>query len=73
LLIYGYGINTSIGTSRDYNEDRFLVIENASMPDTCSVIQSWKKINLFAVFDGHGGKRCADYVKDTLYAEIIKD
>ncbi|CDW75013.1 protein phosphatase 2c containing protein [Stylonychia lemnae] len=73
LLVYGFGTNSSRGNTRDYNEDRFIVKENASMPDKCSAIQSWKKINLYAVLDGHGGDQCVDYVKEHLFKEITKD
>jgi serine/threonine protein phosphatase PrpC len=61
-VVYGFGVNSSIGTQREYNEDRYLLIENASMPESCSAIQAWKKINLFGVLDGHGGSRCVEYV-----------
>lgn len=38
LLVYGFGINSTKGNTRDYNEDRYLVVENASMPESCSAI-----------------------------------
>eukprot|EP00347_Sterkiella_histriomuscorum_P010978 403374213 len=73
LLVYGYGSNTSKGNTRDYNEDRIILVENASMPETCSAIQAWKKINLYAVLDGHGGEKCTNFVKDNFFNELLKD
>ncbi len=73
MLIYGFGVSSSEGTTREYNEDRYIVIDNAPMPSNCSVIQSWKRINMFAVFDGHGGHSCVDFVKEKIYSEIVND
>lgn len=36
--VLGFGANSSIGTEREYNEDRYIVIENASMPENVSPI-----------------------------------
>ena len=62
-----------MGNTRDYNEDRVIIVENANMPDNCSIIQAWKKINLFAVLDGHGGSKCADYVHENFFKELLRD
>ena len=36
------------------------------MPD-----DSWPKIQIFAVYDGHGGNQCAEYLKEHLHNNII--
>ena len=33
--------------------------------------QDWPKIQIFAVYDGHGGNQCAEYLKEHLHNEII--
>ena len=30
----------------------------------------WKLISLFAVFDGHGGLECMEYIKDNLIEKV---
>lgn len=36
------------------------------MPD-----EEWPKIQIFAVYDGHGGNQCAEYLKEHLHNNII--
>lgn len=30
-------------------------------------------MNLFGVFDGHGGNRCSNYLKDNLFNELLNN
>ena len=30
----------------------------------------WKLISLFAVFDGHGGSECMEYIKENLIEKV---
>lgn len=30
-------------------------------------------INLFGVFDGHGGNRCSNFLKDNLFTELLNN
>lgn len=46
---------------RDSNEDQHEVFINLNGEDS-----EYKSINLFAVFDGHGGKEVSKYLKDNL-------
>jgi serine/threonine protein phosphatase PrpC len=34
-------------------------------------VKVWPKIQIFCVFDGHGGHKCAEYLKDTFHNSII--
>ena len=34
-------------------------------------IKEWPNIQIFGIFDGHGGSKCAEYLKDHLHNEII--
>jgi protein phosphatase 2C family protein 2/3 len=33
---------------------------------------SWPKCSFFAIYDGHGGSMCADFLKDNLHQIIIQ-
>ena len=33
--------------------------------------ESWPKLQIFGVYDGHGGSKCAEYLKDTLHNNVI--
>ena len=35
-------------------------------------VKNWPKCSFFAVYDGHGGNACADFLKDNLHQYIIK-
>ena len=35
--------------------------------------QNWPKCSFFAIFDGHGGSLCADFLRDNLHNYIIRD
>lgn len=35
------------------------------------VIHNWPNIQIFAIYDGHGGSKCAEYLKDNLHNNII--
>lgn len=52
---------------RNYNEDRVSIIVNVNnqnflkAPTSCSY---------FAVYDGHGGHTCSDYLRDNLHLHV---
>ena len=33
--------------------------------------EKWPKLQIFGVYDGHGGSKCAEYLKDNLHNNII--
>jgi protein phosphatase 2C family protein 2/3 len=35
-------------------------------------VNTWPKCSFFAIYDGHGGSNCADYLKDNLHTIIVK-
>lgn len=71
-LISAYAANTHHGTVRTYNEDRVSIILNIMKPPTYRG-GYWPKCSYFAVYDGHGGFSCADFLRDHLHQFIIKD
>ena len=52
---------------RNYNEDRVSIILNMTRPSSKKSLPVWPKCSYFAIYDGHGGSACADYLKDSLH------
>ena len=70
-IIKAYGVNTSQGIIRDYNEDRVSIVINMVKPPNIQIDDlDWPKISYFGIFDGHAGNTCADYLKDNLIKKI---
>ena len=65
-LIKGFAVDTDMGLVRNYNEDRVTVVYNYQQPKGLSG-GKWPHISYFGLFDGHGGKTCADYLRDNLH------
>ncbi|XP_031472936.1 probable protein phosphatase 2C 11 [Nymphaea colorata] len=57
------GVHEIYGTTRNYNEDRVSI--------TLNIKKNGKKSQFFAVYDGHGGSNCCDFLKDTLHEILI--
>ena len=61
-----------MGLVRQYNEDRIAIILNVIHPtNKHQQVQNWPNIQIFGIFDGHGGSKCAEYLKDHLHNNII--
>ena len=71
-IIQAYAANTNQGIIRDYNEDRVSIILNIVRPRGKERVKKWPKCSFFAVYDGHGGNACADFLKDNLHQFIIR-
>ena len=71
-LIKAYSANTCHGIIRNYNEDRVSIIINMTNPN-CDDNKKWPKISYFGIFDGHGGNKCAEYLRDNLLNLIIEN
>lgn len=65
-VVKSFAANTHQGTVRKYNEDRVSIILNIVKPNTFKG-SYWPTCSFFAVFDGHGGSKCADFLKDNLH------
>lgn len=68
-IVRAYAAATNIGIVRNYNEDRVSILLNIPPPSD-RVVDDWPKCSFFAVFDGHGGSKCADYLKDNLHTLV---
>ena len=64
-----YGANTHNGLIRNYNEDRISIVLDLKKPglNPTSKKQPQFQIQFFAIFDGHGGQGCAEYLRDNLH------
>ena len=71
-IIKGYGANTYQGLVRNYNEDRVSIIINMNKPKNYNK-KIWPKTSFFGIYDGHGGNKCADYLRDSLHKLIFSD
>ena len=65
--IMAYAANTNQGIARDYNEDRVSIIININQPNNKNKENIvWPKASYFSIFDGHGGNKCAEFLRDNL-------
>jgi hypothetical protein len=64
--IISYGVNTNKGQVRNYNEDRVSIILNVLKP-VSRKNEDWPKVSFFGIFDGHGGTKCPDFLKENLH------
>ena len=67
--IAAYACNTHNGLTRNYNEDRISIIHDLQNPNV-KFSKSQQRISFFAVYDGHGGKGCAEFLRDHLHNYI---
>ena len=69
--IKAYAANTNQGSVRNYNEDRVAIILNIVKPDNHPAT-TWPKCQYFAIYDGHGGHGCADFLRDNLHNYVVR-
>ncbi len=67
-FIKGYSVNTYHGMVKNYNEDRVSIIMNITKPNYKG---KWPKCSYFAIFDGHGGNACSDFLKDNMHKYVL--
>jgi protein phosphatase 2C family protein 2/3 len=67
--VEAYGANTNQGSVRNYNEDRVSIILNVIKPSSRDD-EEWPKVSFFGIYDGHGGNKCADYLKENLHQHV---
>ena len=74
-IIKAFAVNSHEGIIRNYNEDKVTLILNINQPENYNVDLKgkWPKVSFFSIFDGHNGKKCAEFLKDNLHNFIIND
>ena len=77
-IIKSYSVNTFQGLIRNYNEDRVSIIINMNRPKNFNSNKAnnnkiWPKVSFFGIYDGHGGKTCAEYLRDNLHKYICEN
>jgi len=65
--IKAFGICTNQGLVRNYNEDRVSIILNVVKPAANPGEQQSSPCSIFGLFDGHGGTKCADFLRNRLH------
>ena len=71
-IIKAYAVNTYQGIVRNYNEDRVSIIINMTRPKNYTK-KYWPKISFFGIYDGHGGSKCSEFLKNCLHKLILND
>ena len=72
-VISSYAANTYKGTVRNYNEDRISVIVNVKHNNYQNLKdKTYAKISFFAIYDGHAGNKCCEYLKNNLHILIFE-
>ena len=69
--ISAFSVNTHQGTVRAYNEDRVSILLNAQQRYENLVNSQVRSCSMFAIYDGHGGSECCNFLKDNLHAYIL--
>lgn len=67
--IAAFGLYSTQGSVRPYNEDRVIEYHTNMRSDVGSDI----KFSFFAVYDGHGGQLCANYLSKEMHLALIDD
>ena len=71
-----YAANTHNGLVRGYNEDRISIVldlkKHSPNKGAVAVPSVQKKVSFFAIFDGHGGSVCAEFLRDNLHTLVAQ-
>ena len=67
-----FSYNTFQGLFKDYNEDRVSVCSLVKKPSS-SKMKTWPKISYFAIFDGHGGEECSEFLKNNYMNYLVEN
>ena len=69
-IVKAYAANTHQGLVRNYNEDRVAIILNIMKPPNKKEAV-WPLCSYFAIYDGHGGTKCAEFLRDNLHHYVM--
>jgi hypothetical protein len=66
-IVKGFAVCTNQGLVRNYNEDRVAIVLNILKPSNKDADDYWPNCSIFGIFDGHGGAKCAEYLRNNLH------
>ena len=69
--IKSYAVNSYQGINMQYNEDKISIILSISKPKNFKGV--WPSCSFIALYDGNGGSKCCDFLRDRLHHFIIKN
>ena len=69
--IKSYAVNSYQGINTQYNEDKISIILSISKPKDFKGL--WPSCSFIALYDGNGGSKCCDFLRDHLHQYIIKN
>ena len=69
-VVRGFGVCTNQGLVRNYNEDRVAIVLNILRPANKTKTDYWPQCSFFAIYDGHGGPKCADYLRNSFHQHV---
>ena len=70
--VKSFGYNTYQGLYKENNEDRVSVCSSVKKPAS-SKMKVWPKISYFAVFDGHGGEECSEFLEKNFLNYLVEN
>ncbi len=71
-LVKSFACNSYKGLTKKNNEDRAIVVSPIPKPQK-TIHRTWPKMSYFAVFDGHGGEKCSEYLKNNFLNFLIEN
>lgn len=66
-IVKAFAVCTNQGLVRNYNEDRVAIVLNILRPPNRDPNDYWPNCSIFGIFDGHGGSKCAEYLRNNLH------
>jgi protein phosphatase 2C family protein 2/3 len=66
-VVKGFAVCTNQGLVRNYNEDRVSIVLNILKPSNKDLNDYWPNCSIFGAFDGHGGAKCAEFLRNHLH------
>lgn len=70
-VVKAFGACTNQGLLRNYNEDRVSIVLNILPPPGRNTEEKWPNCNFFGIFDGHGGNKCSEFLRNNLHQYVI--
>lgn len=67
--VYAYGLYSTQGSVRPYNEDRVVEYHTVLKSDIGQEVN----LSFFGVYDGHGGQKCSKFLSKELHMALVDD